>query len=425
MIERSAIWKIRFWIVWPVVLLFILNSLDRVNMGFAALQMNAALGFTPEIYGFAVGIFFAGYILFQMPSTLLLRRLGARLWLFGVVLFWGTVATAMAFVHDALTFYVLRFLLGVAEGGFAPGIIYLLGKWVPKRYRAGAVATTMLSVPISVIFGGPLSGWLMTVDNSLGMEGWRFMFLVEGLPTVIMAFVVLIFVVDGPAQARWLTTEEKAWLDDTLSQDEAPVKHGVASSVPQAIANWRTWAASLAWFSSLAGAYGLIYWLPQVIQQATDHDEFTIAVLSALPWIAIGAGMLVNSWHSDRTQERVWHIAGGLALAATGIGLSVLFGATPMALGLLIVGGFGLGAAQGVFWALPTTFLRGGAAQGGITVINMAGNLAGMLTPGLIGMIRQATGSFEVVTICLGSLLLIGVLPLALIAFTNRRTEAA
>lgn len=425
MIERTTVSKIRAHVVWPVVLLFLLNSLDRVNVSFAALQMNADLGFSPEAYGFGVGIFFAGYILLQMPSTLLLRRIGARWWLFAVVLCWGTVATSMAFMHDARTFYVLRFLLGVAEGGFAPGFIYLLGLWMPKRHRASAIAVTMLSVPISVVLGGPLSGWLMTLDNPAGMEGWRWMFLMEGLPTVVLAFVALAVFVDGPKDAKWLTADEKTWLDEELARDEAAAGEKAASSVLSAVLSWRTWAVAIVWFSSLAGAYALIFWLPQLIQQVSDHDDFTVAVLSALPWVAIGAGMMLNSWHSDKTQERLWHVGGGLLLAGAGIGLGLIFGSGAIALVLLIIGGFGLGGAQGVLWTLPTTFLRGPAAQGGITVINMIGNCAGMLVPSVIGAIRQSTGSFEAVIVSLALILVLGATPLLLLARADKSARAA
>lgn len=415
-VNRSAIRKIQARVIWPILILFLLNSLDRVNVSFAALQMNADLGFSPEVYGFGVGIFFAGYILFQMPSTLLLRRIGARWWLFAIVLFWGTVATAMAFMHNATTFYILRFLLGVAEGGFAPGFIYLVGQWMPKTHRASAIAISMLSVPISVIIGGPLSGWLMTQDNAFAMEGWRWMFLVEGLPTVILAFVVLAFFVNGPNDAKWLTPQEKSWLADALAADEAAAGPKAASSVMAAVLSWRTWAAAWVWFATLAGAYALIFWLPQLIQQASDHSEMTVAALSALPWIAIGAGMIVNSWHSDRTQERLWHVGCGMVLAAAGFGAGLIFGHGAISLVCLIIGGFGLGAAQGVFWTLPTMFLRGPAAQGGITVINMIGNIAGFVAPMAIGAIRQSTGSFSSVIGALSLILLAGILPLIFLA---------
>lgn len=415
-VDRSAIRKIQARVIWPILVLFLLNSLDRVNVSFAALQMNADLGFSPEAYGFGVGIFFAGYILFQMPSTLLLRLIGARFWLAGIVFFWGVVATAMAFMHDAMTFTVLRFLLGVAEGGFAPGFIYLVGQWMPKKHRASAVAVSMLSVPLSVFIGGPLSGWLMTQDNALNMAGWRWMFLVEGVPTVLLAFVVLAVFVNSPKDAKWLTPEEKTWLADTLAQDEAAAGPKAASSVMAAVLSWRTWASACVWFATLAGAYALIFWLPQLIQQVSSHGEMTVAVLSALPWVAIAAGMVVNSWHSDRTQERIWHVGGGMLLAAAGFGAGLIFGNGAISLICLIIGGFGLGAAQGVFWTLPTMFLRGLAAQGGITVINMIGNIAGFVAPMAIGAIRQSTGSFTSVIGALSLVLLLGVVPLIFLA---------
>jgi ACS family tartrate transporter-like MFS transporter len=413
--------KMTLRLVAPLTFLTFLNSLDRVNVSFAALQMNAALAIEPQMYGFGVGLFFFAYLTFQFPHTALLQKIGPRRWIFSAVLFWGTVATAMAFIQNATHFYVLRFLLGVAESGFAPGMIYYMSQWMPRRFRAWAIAGSMLAIPISIIFGGPLSGWLMTRENPLGMPGWRWMFLIEGLPTILAAFVALRYFVDQPAQARWLDSDQKAWLLRELERDRIEVASNRGpTDVKQLLTSGRVWAAAGVWFSLMSGAYGIIFWLPQMIKQLSNAGDFEVGVLSALPWVGVGAGMLINAWHSDKTQERYAHIGlpALLAAAAFAIGSSLPPGG--LALACLVIGGFGLGSAQGAFWALPTSFLGGGSGAVGITLINILGSSGGLVTPPAIGWIRVQTGSFAMAVYALACMLIIG----ALLLLPIRRASA-
>jgi ACS family tartrate transporter-like MFS transporter len=396
-------------LVAPLTFLTFLSSLDRVNVSFAALQMNSALGLSPERYGFGVGLFFSGYLLFQFPHTALLRRIGARRWILAAVLSWGAVATAMAGVQSAAQFYTLRVLLGVAEAGFAPGIVYYMSQWMPQRFRASAIAGSMLAIPISIVLGGPLSGWLMSLD--LRMPGWRFMFLVEGALTIVIALLTPLYFVDVPEQARWLTDEEKRWLAVERSSDARTPAHAMApTSLRGLLASSRVWAAALVWFSLMTGAYGIIFWLPQVIKQLSDRSDLKISLLSALPWMGLGAGMLVNAWHSDRTQERYLHIAGPALLAALGLGAGASLAPGWLALLCLVVGAFGLGGAQGAFWALPTSFLERSVAASGITMINLLGSAGGLIGPPAIGWVRRLTGSFVLPIYALALLLVFGAL---------------
>lgn len=405
--DDQIIRKIRVRLVVPLLVLLFLSTIDRANVSFAALQMNEALGLTPEIYGFGVSLFFVGYILIQLPSLWLLQRIGMRRWLFTISLVWGVAATGMAFVHSKEMFYALRVVLGIAEGGYAPGLMFYLASWIPKRYRAGAISNVMLAVPISVVVGGPLSGWLMSIDNPLDMAGWRWMFLIEGMPTIVLGIAVLWLFTDRPQEAQWLTADERRWIETEISKEQVPQQQ-------QQISGWRLigsgqlWAATACWFALMAGAQGLLYWLPQAIRHlSSSSSDLEVGVLSALPWVAIGLGMLVNAWHSDRRQERYLHVA--LAALASG----VLLALTPLpggaaALSLLILAGFFLGGAQSTFWTIPPTFLTPMTLAAGMGIINMCGNMAGLVVPVAVGWVRARTGSFDLPVYAIGAVLVLG-----------------
>ena len=403
----------------PIVLLHFFNALDRSNLSFAAISMNPELGIDPKAYGFGAGLFFLGYLAFQAPHVWLLSKIGARWWLFATVLVWGTIASCMSLVHGVTSFNVMRFALGIAESGWAAGVILYLSRWMPRRYRAGAFSAPMLAIPLSVIIGGPLSGWLLGMDNPLGVSDWRWMFLAEGLPTVVLAFMALAYFKDDPSQVDWLTDAEKAFLiADAAAQ----------AGEPQSVAAWpglfsspRVWASVGLWFTLLTGAYGLIFWLPQVIKAAGGGDPLQVGVLSALPWVGVGIGMAWNAWHSDKTRERYWHVAAPAVLAAAGFAGAAYVGAGGLALVLLIVGGLGLGAAQGAFWGVPSTFLTPATAAVGVTLINIAGSTGGLAGPNMIGAIRQATGSFALPVYAMAGLLVVGALLTWAIAALNRK----
>jgi MFS transporter, ACS family, tartrate transporter len=409
--------KIQFRLMWPLTVLLLLNSLDRVNISFGALQMNQEIGLNAADYGLGVGVFFLGYILLQIPSVWALKRWGARRWLFAIVVSWGAAATAMAFIRTVTDFYSVRLLLGCAESGFAPGVIYLAATWMPIRYRGAAVATVMLAVPISLIVGGPVCAWLMSQENPLGLSGWRWMSLLEGSLTVVLAFACLRLFADDPKDAAWLSHSEKDWLRAELQREDAATaatatSAAVTTAIPaprpgviRLIADARVWLCAGMWFALMAGLYGVVFWLPLIVRQWTGGTPLQVSFVTALPWIASMVGSVLNARHSDRRQERFWHCSLALLTAALGLALAVATSSPIAALASLLICGLGLGGAQSTFWTIPPTFL--GRANGtiGVPMINMLGNTSGFLGPYLIGVIHQRTGSFTAALYTLALLL--------------------
>jgi ACS family tartrate transporter-like MFS transporter len=416
----ATIRKTRLRLLTPLLALLFLSTIDRANISFAALQMNAELGLTPETYGFGVSIFFVGYILIQWPSLWLLQRIGMRRWVFAVAALWGLAATGLAFVHSATAFYALRLLLGIAEGGFAPGVMFFLSQWIPRRYRAGAISTFMLAVPISSMVGGPLAGWLMSVTNPIAWPGWRWMLLIEGVPTLLVSLAALLLIPNRPRDAAWLDAGERRWLEDEISRENAAPPEPHASGAT--LRNSRLWIASACWFGLMAGANGLLYWLPQILRHlSTQASEARIGVITALPWIAVAAGMLVNAWHSDRAQERYLHVMFAALGAGLFIALTPILGTGALALAALLLAGFSMGAAQGTFWTIPPMLLKPAGLAAGFALINMCGNLAGLVIPGFIGWVRERTGSFDIPVFAVGALSLIAA---GAIAWLRARPQA-
>jgi MFS transporter, ACS family, tartrate transporter len=390
----AAIRHAKLRLLTPLLALLFLSTIDRSNVSFAALQMNAEIGLDAGTFGFGVSIFFVGYILVQWPSLWLLRRVGMRRWVFVCAAAWGIAAASLAFVHSAHGFYALRFLLGVAEGGFAPGVMWYLAQWIPSRHRAGAISTFMLAVPGSAICGGPLAGWLMSMANPLDWPGWRWMLLIEGVPTIALAVGALWLLPDRPRDARWLSAAERAWFESELERDAA--MQTARGADPHPVANGALWIAGACWFGLMAGANGLLYWLPQILRHLSGRStDLQIGLISALPWIAVAAGMVLNAWHSDRRQERYWHVGIAALASAVCIAAMPVLGTSTAALVALLLAGFSMGAAQGTFWTLPPLFLRPAALATGFALINMAGNLAGIVIPAFVGWMRVRTGSFD------------------------------
>ena len=410
-------------LVVPIMVLQVLNSLDRVNISFAALQMNADLGLSAERYGHAVSIFFVSYLLFQFPSSRALKVLGARWWIFGVVLLWGVAATSMAFVQEVWHLYVLRFVLGIAEAGYAPGIVFLCSCWVPRKYRAQAIATTMLAVPISVVFGGPLSGWLLSMQAPFDVAAWRWMFFIEGVPTVVLAFVALRIFRHEPLEADWLTADEKGWLRRDLQQEEAVRTDGIASFTA-VLTDARILCSAAVWFCLIFGAYGIIFWMPLVLQEMTTLGEFNIGLLSALPWLGVGVGMVLVSRHSDRTQERFRHVGFAALTASLALLASALSPWHGLALVLLFVFGVGLGGAQATFWTIPTGIMARPVAASGVVLINLVGNISSLINSSVIGSLRQASGSYQLAVLLLVAILGAAALLVGAIAMMSSRRNA-
>ncbi len=403
--ESTVSRKIIFRLIVPIMVLTVLNSLDRVNISFAALQMNADLGLTAELYGYAVSTFFVSYLIFQFPSAKALRALGPQRWIFAVVLIWGISATCMSLVQNIWHLYILRFCLGIAEAGFAPGAVFLCSCWVPKKYRGRAIATTMLAIPTSVIIGGPLSGWLLSMDTPFGLSAWRWMFFIEGVPGIILAFVALKIFAHAPQQAPWLNEEEKQWLANALQQEEIETQKTSAGSFKEVLTDGRILCSAGVWFTLIFGSYGIMFWLPLIMQEMTDLSEFQIGFLAALPWLGVATGLILVPRHSDKTQERHWHVA----LSAIGGGLCLLGSAYVPSQGLAIVllylTGVGLGGAQGTFWTIPTSIMSQAVAANGVVLINLIGNISSLINSSIIGYVRQSTGSYQLTVVMLACII--------------------
>ena len=400
-VDRRVVRKAARRLLPLLVLLYLVNYLDRVNVGFAALTMNADLGLSSAAYGLGAGLFFIGYFLFEVPSNIALHKVGARLWIARIMVTWGLVASATAFVQGELSFYVVRVLLGIAEAGFFPGVLLYLTYWFPRPERARIVALTFLAVPLSSVLGSPLSTLLIQHgEGLLGFDaGWRFMFFVEGLPAVVLGVVVLFLLPDRPTRARWLTPAEGAALEAHLAAEEAEV---VGREVPtrQALTDPRVLALSLVYFGIVFGLYVLAFFLPQVIrgfqeQFGTTFSLLQVGLVTAVPYAFAAAAMVLWARHSDRTGEREGHVAIAVFVGAAGIA-AALYMDSPLAVMVCItVCAVGIYAAIPVFWTLPTRLLTGVGAAAGIALVNSFGNLAGFAAPYVTGWLEDLTGSFR------------------------------
>lgn len=391
---RTAVARVTRRLIPFLFLLYNLAFLDRVNVGFAALEMNQALGFGPAVYGLGAGVFFLGYCLFEVPSNLILYRTGARVWIARIMVTWGVTASAMMLVRTPGSFYLLRFLLGVAEAGFFPGIIFYLTHWYPARERARAYSWFLAAIPLSGIVGGPLSGALLGLDGRLGLHGWQWLFLLEGIPSVVVGFLVLALLPERPGDAPWLAADEKAWLERTLAAERAEAVAAHGGSLRGALASPRLWWLGLVYFLIVAGLYAFSLWLPQLVKASGRLSNLEVGAITAVPYLVAAAGMVLVGASSDRSGERHLHLAvPALAGAAGFVAVALLRTPAPLVAGLSVAA-FGLLACLGPFWALPTAFLKERAGAAGIALINSMGALGGFVGPYLLGVVKDRTGSF-------------------------------
>jgi MFS transporter, ACS family, tartrate transporter len=392
-------------------LLYIVAYLDRINVGFAALQMKGQLGFSDEVYGLG-----AGYFFFQVPSNLALSKFGARRWIAVIMVIWGIISASMIFVATPRGFYVLRFLLGAAEAGFFPGMILYLRCWFPTAARARAIALFMTAAPLAGVIGGPISGLLLGVQGA-HLAGWQWLFLIEGLPAVLLGGVVLVFLTDRPQIAIWLSDEQRTWLVEQLASEEAPHPRS-KSSVFSALAQARVWMLVVVYLGVTTSAYGIGLWLPSLLRGASGSSNLMVGFLSAIPYLATMVAMVVVASHSDRTRERKWHLAGSAFACSLALCCAAYSNSTTADVIFLSVTLMGAFSMNGPFWATTTEMLGEGSAAAGIALINSLGNLGGFLGPYTIGLIRTWTGSFRGGLLAVGALLAVsGVL--ALLSYGN------
>ncbi len=381
--------------------------LDRVNVGFAKLTMLDDLGFSNLVYGFGAGIFFLGYVIFEVPSNMLLHRIGARVWIARIMITWGLIGAAMAFVQTPLQFYTLRFLLGVAEAGFIPGVMYFLACWFPSERRGRALALLLAAVPMSSVIGGPLSGWILSAFAGVGgLRGWQWLFLLETIPSIVLGMAVLRTLADRPSDARWLTAEEAALVEQDIAREaERNAGHaGFAGAFRSKV----VWQLSVAYFCIVSAVYVLIFWLPTLIKQHGVSDPLQIGLLTAIPYFAAIAASIWNNARADRLRERRWHTAVPCLVTAAGLALSWLqFDSLPLTMLVLTIAAAAASTTQAAFWSVPPTFLSGAAAAAGLALINSLGNIGGMVSTSVAGWITDLTGNAQDSLILFAGILLV------------------
>ncbi|WP_321967880.1 MFS transporter [Burkholderia cepacia] len=378
-----------------VFVLFIVNFLNRVNVSFAMPEMQHSLKFSAQVFGMGFGIFSIGYLICEIPSNLILHRVGTRIWIGRIAITWGIVSAAMAAVNSEAMFYVLRFLLGVAEAGFTPGILFFLALWFPRRYQAQAFAKFSMAASVAVIIGAPLSWYIMTLEGLFGLTGWQLMFVLEALPAVVMGVLVLFYFTNHPREATWLPDEQREWLVTTLKDEESErIRQGGTKQLGAALRNPTVLLLAVLYFAMGMGFYGISYWLPQIIRHVVGVSDFSSTALTMLPWIC-GAGAAYCAGRlSEQSRNQRKLLMCGIVSATIGFAVSAL-NTSPVAIFLgICVGAIGLFLAMTVFWVFPGQILAGAAAAGGFAFINVVGILGGFVSPYLIGVIVGATKNF-------------------------------
>jgi D-galactonate transporter len=406
---RKATWRL----IPFIFVCYFFNYLDRVNVGFAKLEMLDALQLSETVYGLGAGIFFIGYVTFGVPSNLILHKLGARRWIAVMMMTWGALSACMLFVSTPVEFYVLRFFTGVAEAGFFPGMVLYFTKWFPAHKRGQVMALFMSAIPVSGLIGGPLSGWMLSHFSAGqgGMAGWQWLFLLQGIPTVLLGVAVLFYLNDSMAQAPWLTNEEKTAMQTALDEDEAQRASGTHAvhSFGAVLRDWHVWMLGFIYFSIQMGVYAINFWLPSIIKSLGFESATTVGWLSAIPYLFAGVFMVLVGRSADRRRERRWHLSAPLLMALAGLLLAANFSDNVV----LVMIGLSLatmGALTGLpmFWPLPAAFLGSAAAAAGLALINSMGQIAGFLSPFLVGWIKDATGSTDMALYILSTVLFIG-----------------
>jgi D-galactonate transporter len=405
--RESAYAKVTLRLVPFLFLGYVVAYLDRVNVGFAKLQMQDRLGFSDTVYGLGAGVFFISYVLFEVPSNLILHRVGARIWIARIAITWGLVSAAMILVGTPASFYALRFLLGAAEAGFFPGIMLYLTYWYPDNRRGKIVSMFLMGIPISSVIGGPLSGWiLLRLSGWCGLAGWQWLFLVEGLPSIAIGAATLLFLPDGIRRSHWLDEDEKALLEEAVAAEGARKEEG---GPWRAFSHGRVWLACATYFCFVMALYAINFWLPSIIHAMGVADPLDVGLLTALPWATAAVAMVLAGHSADNSGERRWHIAVPAFLGGTGLVLSVVYGgSTTAAMASLCLATLGIMTTIPLFWSLPTAFLGGVSAAAGLALINSMGNIAGFVSPFFVGWMKDTTHSTDKAMYVLAGFMFLG-----------------
>jgi ACS family tartrate transporter-like MFS transporter len=405
--RQGALFRKLLWRLIPFLFVsYVVSYLDRLNVSIAALTMRHDIGLGPTALGLGFGMFAAGYVSCEIPSNLMLHRFGARLWIARIMITWGLISALTSLVTSATNFYIVRFLLGVAEAGFVPGICYYLTLWFPNAWRAKAMVAFLVAVPITGVIGSPISGALLGLDGTLGLHGWQWLFVLEGLPAVALGVVCLWVLTDSPAKADWLSVDERDWLQGVLTQERTELERRHSYTVRQVLTNGRVLTLALINFCYIVGTNGVSLWMPQVIKEF-GLSNLEVGFVAAIPYLSGAVGMVLWARHSDQKLERTWHVATAGLLAAVAFAASASMHAPWLAMIALTVGMTGVYGFFGTFWAIPPSFLSGQAAAAGIAMIISIGNLGGLVGPYVVGWTREATQSFALAFIAMSGFFLV------------------
>jgi MFS transporter, ACS family, tartrate transporter len=399
-----------------IFLCYVVAYIDRVNIGFAAQELQRDLGLSDAAYGLGGGLFFLGYCLFEIPSNLIMERVGARIWIARIMIGWGFVSMAMMFVVGQWSFYAMRVLLGIAEAGFFPGMVLYLTYWVPAAERAKTGALFMTAAPVAVLIGAPVSEALLALDGWLGLKGWQWLFLVEGFPAVVLGFVALRYLTDRPELAHWLPAKEREWLGGVMAYERRLRASEHGSSHLRALLSGRVLLICFIYFLNTLVTYGIFLWLPRILREVSGFRGASLSAITAIPFVVALVGMVLIGRHSDRTGERKMHLAACALTGAVGLALAAGFHDSVLIIVLsFTLSQLGQRSVQGVFWAIPPIFLGGTAAAAGIALINSIGNLGGFVGPWVMGWLRGLSGGYSAgLTVLAAALVLEAILVMSL-----------
>ncbi len=405
--ETKTYRKVDLRLLWFLFLCYIMAYLDRVNVGFAKLQMLKDLSLSDAAFATGAGIFFIGYFFFEVPSNVLLKKFGARMWIARIMISWGIISSCMIFVKGEWSFYGLRFLLGLAEAGFFPGIIYYLTLWYPSKLRSVRTAWFVSAIAVSGVIGNPVSGWIMDKLSGAGnLEGWQWLFLAEGIPSLIVGFWVIFYLDSSIAEAKWLTGEEKALLENNLQAED---KHKTEHKLSDAFASGKVWVLCAIYFTLMIGLYGIAFWLPTIVKAFGVKGYFDVGLITAIPYAVAVVGMMILSHHSDQTGERRLHYVANVTAGAAGLVLSGVYASNAvLAIAFLSIGTLGVIGSMPLFWPLPSAFLAGTAAAAGIGIVNSVGNLGGYVGPNIPIWVKQVSSDPSAALYVIAGLLMIG-----------------